>query len=360
MTQSRKFLFYTHALAGGGAERVWALLASEFARRGHDVTFAVDFEAQHNRDYIDPRIKTVQLPSGHIRAVLGLAKLIWHLKPDVSLSAIGVSNLKHMLAALMSGRNRRAVISYHGFFPSEPQRLSRWGNNLTPLFSRLCGRAVAVSDSLLNALRTQHGADQRRSLRIYNPVDFFDAPTHLSEADLLARPMQALFVGRFVPDKDILTLVRAFARVELPDARLLMVGDGPLRSEVEDEIARLGQQNRITLAGYVSNPAQAYRSSRVLVLSSIRESFGNVVAEALAHGLAVVSTDAAGPAEILGHGAHGAVVPVGDVDALAAAMTRALKAPGDPAPRMAHAQNFTISRATHAYLAMCEEVIGEA
>ena len=362
LAHSRKFLFYTHSLAGGGAERVWALLASECARLGHDVSFVVDFDSPENQAFIDPAVKVVQLPHlsghlGHVIATFALARMLRREKPDVSFSAIGVSNLKLMIASLLAWRWRRAVISYHGFFPSEPQFLSRMGNRLTPILTRLCGRAIAVSDGLKTALLENHGASRARTVRIYNPVDFLGAPTALSSDELAARAPQIVSVGRFVEDKDLLTLLRAFAQVKTPGAQLLMVGDGPMRHEIEHEIQVLGLENRVTLAGYLRDPSSAYRSSRVLVLSSLRESFGNVVAEALAHGLAVVSTDAVGPVEILDHGRYGCIVPVGDIEALARAMEDALDHPGDPAPRMARAALFHVNIATKAYLALAEDVL---
>jgi glycosyltransferase involved in cell wall biosynthesis len=97
----------------------------------------------------------------------------------------------------------------------------------------------------------------------------------------------------------------------------------------------------------------------VLVLTSRLESFGNVVAEGLAHGLPVVSTATAGPCEILDHGRHGAIVPIGDATAVAEAIDAALADPGDPLPRMEHAALFSIERATDAYLAAAEAVIAE-
>lgn len=359
VNETRKFLFYTHSFAGGGAERVWALLASEFARRGHQVIFAVDFNAPENRGYIDPQVKIIELPLGHLRATWALNRLIRTEKPDISLSAIGVSNLKHAIAALLAFRIRRSIMSFHGFFPSEPQFLSSLANRLTPVLSRLCARSIAVSDSLREALVRDHGASPARTVRIYNPVDVHDITENIDEAGLRARPPQILFAGRFNPDKDIATLLHAFSMVKTPQATLVLAGDGPSRPEIEARIPVLGLAGRVKMAGYVQDLASLYRTSRCFALSSIRESFGNVVAEALGHGLPVVSTAAAGPAEILDHGRFGAIVPIGDAAAMAIAMDEALQNPGDPAERMARAAEFSVDIAAKAYLDICEAVIRE-
>ncbi|WP_284178170.1 glycosyltransferase [Rhabdaerophilum sp. SD176] len=356
---SRKFLFYMPALLGGGAERVFALLASEASRRGHDVIFAVDYEATENLDYLAPGIRQVTLPAGHVRAVIGLAALLRRERPDVSFSGLGVANLKHMLAALATGRHRRAVISFHGFFESENRLLSRLGNHGAPIFTRLCGRAVAVSDGLRNELVRRYHASSSRTVRIYNPVYSPVGWPAVDAADLAVRPPQILFVGRMHPDKDLPTLLRAFAKVSYPEAVLELVGDGPVRPELERLAASLGIAGRVSFAGYLKDPAAAYRRSRVLALTSRLESFGNVVAEALAHGLPVVSTAAAGPAEILGHGEFGTLVPIGDHEAMARALDAALLEPGVPAARQARASLFSIEAATDAYLAMAEEILRE-
>jgi glycosyltransferase involved in cell wall biosynthesis len=356
----RKFLFYMPSLSGGGAERVWALLASEFARQGHDVLFVVDYEASENESYLDAAVRRITLPPGHARATIGLARLLRQEKPDVSFSGLGVANLKHMLGALATGRHRRAVISFHGFFASENRFLSRMGNHLAPLFTRLCGRAIAVSDGLRDTLIRRYGASATRTVRIYNPVQLAPTPPDIDiRAGILAREPLILFVGRMHQDKDLPTLLRAFARVKHPGARLDLAGDGSQRHAMEQLAQTMGLAARITFSGYLPNPAEAYDRARVLAITSRLESFGNVVAEAMSHGLPVVSTDAVGPAEILDHGRYGAVVPVGDDMAIARALDAALDDPGDPAPRIRRAREFSIDTAAKAYLAVAEAIIAE-
>ena len=97
-----------------------------------------------------------------------------------------------------------------------------------------------------------------------------------------------------------------------------------------------------------------------LSLSSRREAFGLACVEALAHGLPVVATDCGGPAEILAAPSHGALVPVGDVAALARALRVALADPGDPTPRQARAREFSLEAARDRYDALIGDVIMHA
>ena len=353
----RKLLFYTHAMSGGGAERVWALLASGFAQRGHEVILALDYEDASNAGYVDPAVRRVTLGGGHLTATLRLARLLRREKPDISISALCVSNLKHLVAALLAGRRRSALQSYHGYDHSEPQRLSRISYWLTPLSTRLMARTVAVSDGLLAHIVSKWRASAARCLRIYNPVTGGPAAGAAQATPLEARAPIVLAAGRLVAYKNFPLLARAFALVQPGSARLIIMGEGDQRPVIEAEIARLGLRQRVTLAGYVAQPWALYDAARCFVLASDSESFGLVVVEALAHGLPVVSTASDGPREILRGGDFGALVPHRNAMALAAAITQALAQPGDPAPRIERAQAFSVDAAVETYAGLFEAVI---
>ena len=357
MIEVRKILFYTHALTGGGAERVWALLASGFARRGCEVIVAVDFDSHQNRGYLASDVRLVTLGGGHAASTLRLARLIAREKPDVSISALSVSNLKHAVAAGLAGRLARAILSYHGYAASEPQRLSQISYWLTPLLTRLTARTICVSDGLLAYAADSWNAARARSLRIYNPVMVGEVEQFVGAEALAARGPVVLACGRLVGYKNFPGLVRAFAQVPQRDAVLKILGEGEQRPAIEAEIARLGLQGRVELLGYVDEPWRVYAQARCFALASTSESFGLVVVEALANGLAVVATDCDGPREILAGGHFGTLVPPGDEAALARALAAAPAAPGDPAARQARAADFSLDIGLDHYAALIEEVV---
>ena len=354
---ARRLLFYTHGLVGGGAERVFARIASGFAARGDRVHFFVDFEAHEARPLLSLAVDLHILPRGHARATWALARWLAAEKPDASLSAISVSNLKHILAATMAGRNRRAILSYHGYYESEPERLSRLGYRLTPLLTRTAAATVAVSGGLLDDLKQRFRASPERTRMIFNPAAPDPPPSALSCESLLERPPLVLAVGRLTPDKDFATLLRGFARIARPDARLTILGEGPLRQALEDEARALGIADRLSLPGFTTDVGRHFEGARCLAISSRRESFSLVCVEALAFGLPVVATDCGGPQEILNSPTCGTIVPVGDPIALAEAIGSCLDAPGDPAARQARASDFTLERALDSYDALIESVI---
>ncbi|MGD8709960.1 MAG: glycosyltransferase, partial [Ectothiorhodospiraceae bacterium] len=112
------------------------------------------------------------------------------------------------------------------------------------------------------------------------------------------------------------------------DARLIILGEGSRRSELEGLARRLGIDGAVDMPGFVRNPAAHVRRANVFALSSAWEGFGNVLVEALAVGTPVVSTDCrSGPSEILDSGRYGDLVPVGDSAALARALAHNLRGP---------------------------------
>ena len=334
-----------------------ALLASGFARRGDDVIFAVDSEALENRPFLDNSVRLVVLGGNHLTSTWRLARLIARERPDVSLSALSVSNLKHFFAALMAGRLARAVLSYHGYWSSEPQLLSRVGYLATPLTTRLAAATVCVSDGLQRHIIEHWKASRARSVRIYNPVVAEASARAETEVDLLDRGPVVLACGRLVGYKNFLGLARAFATVEPSDAQLLILGQGEEQQAIEAEIDRLKLGHRVRLLGYVAEPWAFYAQARCFVLCSDSESFGLVIVEALAGGIAVVSTDCDGPREILQDGRLGALVPRRDEAALAEKITAALAHPGAPDARIARARDFSLDTGLDAYESLFAHII---
>ena len=147
-------------------------------------------------------------------------------------------------------------------------------------------------------------------------------------------------------------MLHAFAQVasEL-DAGLVILGEGGLRATLEQDVQDLGLQGRVVLPGFHGDPTPWYQAADLFVLSSDFEGFANVVAEALACGTPVVSTDCPyGPAEILEHGRYGELVPVGDAVALAAGMRRAVRLLWDREALQRRALDFSIPRQAKMYL----------
>lgn len=354
-----KILCYTHGLVDGGAERLWACLATAFKERGYDVVFVQDFEAEDNRSNLHPDIPLVTLGKGHFRATARLADVLRREKPDIALSAVGGCNTKLLAAMVLARSQTQAIISYHGYNEWTTGWLSWFTYLSLPILSRAASRTVAVSEGLRDELVQRWRAKPDKTVTIHNPV-FFPAKIDPTTAEeLAAREPIVLAVGRMVAEKDFRTLIRAFRRVRTPGARLVIMGKGPQRAMLEREIKRLGLTNKVSMPGYSREPWTAYASAKVFTLSSVSEPFGNVIVEAMAFGLPVVATACSGPLEILKHGRHGRIVSLRDEVQLAQAIDDTLADPGDPQERCKRAAAFSFDVRVPAYTALFDEVLAE-
>ena len=215
-------------------------------------------------------------------------------------------------------------------------------------------RLVAVSRGVAENIAEVVGVPEERIAVIYNPVFSSEIPrraeeppSHLWFGD--TGPPVVIAAGRLVSEKDFLTLIEAFrlVRAEHP-CRLVILGEGTMREELEDRIRVLRLENCVSLPGWVENPYAFMARAALFVLSSQHEGFGLVLVEALACGCPAVSTDCpAGPSEILED--LELLAPVGDPEALAAVMLRALANPADKAALRAKAARFSVERAVDSY-----------
>ena len=155
-------------------------------------------------------------------------------------------------------------------------------------------------------------------------------------------------------------LIKAFHEVlKKKSARLVLVGDGPERKNLEKEARNLKLSNYIFFAGYQENPYKFMRESDVFVSSSRSEGFGIVLVEALSLGVSIVSTDClAGPREVLQGGKYGKLVPVGNHQLMAKSILETLDAPLASEDLKKRAEFFSPDTATDAYLNIFNNLCG--
>jgi glycosyltransferase involved in cell wall biosynthesis len=358
----RHIALYLQAMDAGGVEFVFATLSGCFARRGHRVTLVLDQAVGPNLAHVPAAVRVVELGARRLRqAPLRLARFIRRERPDVLMSGQDMSNVVAVIAGRLAGRPRRIVASIHDLFsarlriaPTWQERSLKW---IGPWAYRRADLVIAVSDAVADDLAAATGVPRTRIRRIYNPVpgDILDRARQPLEDPLFrpGAPPVVIGIGRLAPEKGFDTLIRAFALLrQRRAARLLILGEGTLRGELEALAAALGVADSVALPGFVANPYPYLLRSAAFVLSSTREGFSVVIVEALACGTPVVSTDCpGGPPEILGRGRHGRLVPVGDAAAMADAIAATLQHPPDPAPLRRRAAEFELEAAVSAYLA---------
>jgi len=222
---------------------------------------------------------------------------------------------------------------------------------------------VTVSDSVGRELADGLGLAPESVETIYNPVVDDTLAARASEAPEHpwfeeGEPPVVLGVGRLTEQKDFATLIRAFALLRRKrDARLLLLGEGRLRAELEQEARILGVSEHVHLPGFVDNPFSYMARAAVTALSSGYEGLPGVLIQAMACGCPVVSTDCPGGSrEILGSGRYGRLVAVGDPEALAAALEATLEAPPARAGLRRRAAEFSFDRSVDRYLSLIDSL----
>ncbi|HEU6451777.1 MAG TPA: glycosyltransferase [Gemmatimonadaceae bacterium] len=198
------------------------------------------------------------------------------------------------------------------------------------------------------------------------PVDRHVIPASRAELGVPDHAPLVVMVGALTREKDPLTFVRgaAAARERLPAVRALIVGDGPLREAVENEIARLRLGDTIQLTGHRTDADSIIAAADLLALSSAEEGLGSVLLDAMTLGKPVVATDAGGIPEVVVHGETGLLVPIGDARALGDAIARVL-ADGELAARLtagarARAPRYSMEEVVACTAALYERVLSES
>jgi glycosyltransferase involved in cell wall biosynthesis len=321
-----------------------ALAQHRFARAlgaaGHEVDLVIG--------RVDPGLTVppsagVKVRELNVRQVRGMVVPFWRYlrreKPDVVFSAEDHLNTLVILTAVLA-RSKAKISGSSRVTPfdtySSRPFTKRW---VLKHLSRLSfGRAdvlSCVSKDMVGQYRTVFGAAAPH-VPVYNIVD--DAASRQRMLESVDDPWLndktlpvVIAAGTLAPWKGFADLISAMALVRTP-ARLIILGEGPLRSDLEDQIAELGLHDLVKLPGFTSNALKYFAKSDVFVLSSLVEGLPNVLVEAMMCGCTPVSTDCpTGPREVLDEGRFGYIVPVGDQAAMARAIDKAIECPIDPA-----------------------------
>jgi glycosyltransferase involved in cell wall biosynthesis len=354
----RHIVVFLASLGGGGAERVMVNIGNGLAARGIRVTYLL---LNSDGPYAGELAEGTSVVDLNARSYPAMAasfpRVLFHLsaiRPDCVISALEIANLLNVLACRTLSARYRPIVTVHSTLSM--QRKRRLVEHLERSTLGLSHEIVAVSQGVADDLVRNYGVRRSRIRVVYNPVDI-DRVTLLSRArpdgpvaELGSKPF-VLGVGRLKKEKNFGLLLRAYARLRRTrDIDLVILGEGPHRERLVGLGRRLGISAHVHLPGFVANPFAYMSRATVLALTSITEGFALVLVEALACGCPVVATDCpSGPAEILGNGRWGELVPVGDVDALAAAIERTLDKPLSPEQLMTRAAYFSLEKAVEQY-----------
>ena len=291
---------------------------------------------------------------------LRLARYFERERPDIVFANLASAEYAAFFAARLVPSPPLIVPILRG--ADEPgTKLTRRRQLLFPMATRLVAVSHGVSENIAAIVEVPSEVEIET---IYNPAF---APEIARHAEATpdhpwirdGGPPVVLGVGRLTPQKDFPTLIEAFHRVivERP-CRLLILGEGFGRAELESQIRALGLEDRVSLPGWADNPWAFMARAALFVLSSRYEGLSNVLVEALTCGCPAVSTDCAGSLEILEN--PDLLAPMGDPERLAKAMLRALARPADKSTLRGRAARFSLERTVDGYDKLIATVLAQA
>jgi glycosyltransferase involved in cell wall biosynthesis len=353
--------FCVYCLDGGGAERALLNLARGYANQHYRVELVLFSATGAYMNQVPPNVHIFDLQSKN--SLDGLLKLIQYFRrrqPKCLISTMHFANELCVLAKCLSGTSSTLIVNEQNTLSREIRGKNRFKKLVLPLAVRMlypgADRIVAVSEgAALDLAKTGKLSPQKVDV-IHNPVirdELFEQAKQSVSHPWFApgSPPVVLAIGRFVPQKDFPTLVRAFAKVcAVSNARLVILGSRAEYEPIDELIQELGLQDSVATPGFTDNPYAYIARSAVFALSSLWEGLPTVLIEALALGIPVVSTDCEhGPSEILAGGKYGTLVPVGDSDALAKGILTALQAESRIKADEQWLSQFTLEAALNLY-----------
>lgn len=349
----------------GGAEVVLRALLERGEREGFEQVVLNPFGSESNRCHVAGSHPSVGFAALPVRGKLSLPKVRRELARSIEERRPDVvhAHLFHA-AVLVASIPRRGIpqllTHHHGDYllaqgRRVEARVDRWAG-------RRYDRIVAVSQSVKEFLTGTYRYSEDRVETIRNgwclPED--GIPESVREGGA-----QIVTVGNLRPEKGHLTLIRAMARVHgrYPKARLAILGDGPQRKAIEEEVERSGLREVVELVGSVENVWPYLAASDVFVFPSLSEPLGIAIMEAMAVGLPVVAARVGGIPELVDHGRTGLLVEVSDPIALALALEQLLSAPDLRRRFGAAAREASVSlsmdRTTDDYVALYDRMAGQ-
>lgn len=355
-----RIAFFLPSLLGGGAERVTVQLLKGMSARNISLDLVLATAEGPYLDQVPEQVRVVNLASGRVvKAIIPLSNYLRHEKPVALLSHLSHANVVAVVARELSHARTQLVLVEHNTLSVARGKFLR-SKLVPPLMKWLYPRAdaiVGVSQGVASDLETQLGFAKGKVNVIYNPV-VDDVLVSKAKVPIDHPWFQEgaipvfLGVGRLSAQKDFLTLVKAFALLRKQKLiRLLILGEGEYRSELEAAIAQLGISDDVALPGFVENPYAYMSRASAFVLSSRWEGLPTVLIEAMACGCPVIATDCpSGPYEILEAGVYGPLVPIGDEIALSKAMSQILESPINRGLLAQRAMHFSVNKIVPEYL----------
>lgn len=330
-----RIVYVIDSLKVGGAEMLLLDMLRTYGDQGHRLAVAYFTPGPLEREVTALGVPAFRVSRNGLADPTALPRLLGFIRrerPDVVHTHLRKSDLVGQLAAALAGVPVR-VSSIHN---TDPWRRKAALSRINRLLNSPCQRVIAVSQEVHDYLLATHAYPPEKLVTIDNGIDLarFD-PQRQPPADLAAAwgldPTAPTIgvIGRLEPQKGHSVLLEAAVRVtrELGEARFLVIGDGPLRTQLEARRSGLGLDGRVIFTGVLRDIPATLAALDLVAFSSLWEGLPVTMLEAMAMARPVVATAVGGIPGVLCDGENGVLVRAGDPEALAHGLLRVLRDP---------------------------------
>lgn len=329
----KKILFLIPSLEiGGGAERITSLITKRLSKK-YEISILTFFNLKNIYPFRGKHY-SLKENAGILNRLLTFLKVqeiirpirinhvINSISPDLIISMTDFANQPAIIAKSIFRIKIPLIITIHGNPKKAYEKKNRHFNFLIKLLYRLNSieKIITVSNESQDILEKEYKISRKKMHTIYNGID-------LEKINKMKKNKIEIYndffyndeifkfitIGRLVPLKGHKYLIEAFSRVkkEVPNSKLFIIGDGPIKDQLKMVIQKKSLENDIFLLGLRENPFKFLANSDIFVFSSLYEGFPTVLLEAMACGLPIISTNCkTGPYEILDNGKYGLLVEI--------------------------------------------------
>ena len=322
-----KIILYIDVMYRGGAQRVMSILANYLSSKKFDVVLITDFYSNDNKkEYVlSKNIKRIALQTNNqgniliknFTRIINLRKIIKEENPNIILSFLGRPNIRMLLSSI--GLKTKKIVSVR----NDP--IKEYGNNIFKkiitnlIFLLADGYVFQTSDAKKYFIKRI----QKKSKIILNPVDdkFYNMKSIKNRHNIVT-------VGRLEPQKNHKLLLDAYAEIvkEYPQEDLIIYGDGSLKQELVNYAFKKNISQKVHFKGNIENVEDKLNKAKVFILTSDYEGMPNALMEAMAIGVACISTDCpcGGPRALIENNSQGILFPCNDKNKLITAIKKVL------------------------------------
>ncbi len=327
--EPKRVLVFQSDLGGGGAERSALNLVNGLDRTRFAPALLLNKAVGPYIASVRDDVPVIEIGARRMRgALFGLIREIRRQRPDILFSTMQGPSVMLWLARTLARSKAPLVLRESNNWTARGVSPRSIGQRVVGLAYRSADRVVCLSEGVNQDTRRRYGNVATQT--IYNPVDVLGIARQAADRTGIIpgwKPktdrdtIQLLAAGRLTRQKGFDLLIDAAANITDLPWHLTILGEGPDRGKLLEQIRSRGLQDRVSLPGFVPNPYPWFADADLFVLSSRWEGFGHVIVEAMATGTPVLSTRCpSGPDEIIQDGATGVLCDPDSADALATAL----------------------------------------